>query len=76
MAVSDKFLISAVKRIMDPGTKCDSVLVLEGNQGIGKSTVPRIPAGDEWFSDQLADMGSKDASLQLRGLWNCLNWMF
>jgi predicted P-loop ATPase len=54
---------------MDPGAKCDSVLVLEGKQGIGKSTVPRVLAGDEWFSDQLADMGSKDASLQLRGLW-------
>ena len=69
MAVGEKFLISAVKRIMDPGAKCDSILVLEGKQGIGKSTVPRILAGDEWFSDQLADMGSKDASLQLRGLW-------
>jgi predicted P-loop ATPase len=69
MAVGEKFLISAVKRIMHPGAKCDSMLVLEGRQGIGKSTVPRILAGDEWFSDQLADMGSKDASLQLRGLW-------
>ena len=69
MAVGEKFLIAAVKRIMEPGVKCDSVLVLEGKQGIGKSTVPRILAGDEWFSDQLADMGSKDASLQLRGLW-------
>ena len=69
MAVGEKFLIAAVKRIMDPGAKCDSMLVLEGKQGIGKSTAPRILAGDEWFSDQLADMGSKDASLQLRGVW-------
>ncbi|PWU08141.1 MAG: hypothetical protein C5B51_08290 [Terriglobia bacterium] len=69
MAVGAKFLIAAVKRIMEPGVKCDSVLVLEGQQGIGKSTVPRILAGDEWFSDQLADMGSKDASMQLRGVW-------
>jgi predicted P-loop ATPase len=69
MAIGEKFLISAVSRIMQPGSKCDSVLVLEGKQGIGKSTVPRILAGDDWFSDQLADMGSKDASLQLRGLW-------
>ena len=69
MAVGKKFLIGAVKRILEPGAKCDSVLVLEGQQGIGKSTVPRILAGDEWFSDQLADVGSKDASLQLRGVW-------
>jgi predicted P-loop ATPase len=69
MAVGAKFLISAVKRVMEPGAKCDSVLVLEGQQGIGKSTVPRILAVDDWFSDQLADMGSKDASMQLRGVW-------
>lgn len=69
MAVGEKFLIAAVKRILEPGVKCDSVLVLEGQQGIGKSTVGRILAGDEWFSDQLADMGSKDASMQLRGVW-------
>jgi predicted P-loop ATPase len=69
ISVGEKFLIAAVKRIFDPGAKVDSVLVLEGRQGIGKSTVPRILAGDQWFSDQLADMGSKDASLQLRGLW-------
>ena len=69
MAVGEKFLVAAVKRIMEPGAKCDSVLVLEGKQGIGKSTVPRTLAGDDWFSDQLADMNTKDASLQLRGLW-------
>ena len=57
--VGEKFLISAVKRIMEPGAKCDSVLVLEGHQGIGKSTVGRILASDEWFSDQLADMGEQ-----------------
>ena len=69
MAVGEKFLIAAVNRIMEPGVKFDTVLVLEGEQGLGKSTVPRILAGDEWFSDQLADMGSKDASMQLRGVW-------
>lgn len=69
MAVGEKFLISAVKRILEPGAKCDSMLVLEGAQGIGKSTVPRILAGDEWFSDKLSEMGSKDASMQLRGIW-------
>lgn len=68
-AVGAKFLISAVARIMQPGCKADHLLILEGPQGIGKSTVVRILAGDEWFSDQLADMGSKDSSMQLRGVW-------
>src|SRR5262245_10022638 len=68
MAVGEKFLISAVARVMEPGCKADHVLVLEGPQGIGKSTAARILAGDAWFTDQIADFGSKDASMQLRGI--------
>ena len=41
-AVSRKVLCAAVRRIMDPGCKWDNVLILEGAQGIGKSTVCRI----------------------------------
>jgi predicted P-loop ATPase len=69
MAAGKKFLIAAVARILSPGAKEDHVLVLEGRQGIGKSTVVRILAGDEFYSDQLGEMGSKDASMQLRGIW-------
>jgi predicted P-loop ATPase len=69
MAIGEKFLISAVARVMEPGCKADHLLVLEGPQGIGKSTAARILASDAFFSDQLADMGCKDASMQLRGIW-------
>jgi predicted P-loop ATPase len=69
MAAGRKFLISAIARVMRPGSKADHVLVLEGLQGIGKSTVVRILAGDEFYSDQLGDLDSKDASMQLRGTW-------
>ena len=42
--------------------------ILEGPQGIRKSTALRTIAG-EYFTDELADLGSKDAAMQARGVW-------
>jgi predicted P-loop ATPase len=69
MEAGRKFLISAVARIEQPGCKADHVLVFEGLQGIGKSEVPRILAGDKFFTDDLAELGSKDSGMQVRGVW-------
>jgi predicted P-loop ATPase len=66
--VGASWLISAVARVMRPGCKADGVLILEGQQGIGKSTALRVLAGD-WFGDALPPMASKDASSYLRGAW-------
>jgi predicted P-loop ATPase len=68
IAVGEKFLLSAVARIMKPGVKADCCLILEGEQGIKKSTALRT-LGQPWFTDELADMGSKDAALQTQGVW-------
>jgi predicted P-loop ATPase len=68
-AVGRAWLISAVARAMKPGCQADHMLVLEGPQGIGKSTCARLLCGDAWFSDSLPDMHSKDASIGLRGKW-------
>jgi predicted P-loop ATPase len=67
-AIGRSFLISAVARIMRPGCKCDHVLIFEGPQGIGKSRAARVLT-DPWFSDELAELGSKDASMQTRAIW-------
>ena len=48
--------------------KADCCLILEGTQGIRKSTALRTVAG-EYFTDELADLGSKDAAMQTRGVW-------
>ncbi|MEQ9811698.1 MAG: VapE family protein, partial [Azospirillaceae bacterium] len=61
------WLISAVARVMRPGCQADHMLILEGPQGIGKSSALRILAGDEWFTDNLGDLSSKDARDALRG---------
>ncbi len=49
-AVGKKTLTAAVARIYQPGTKFDTVLILEGAQGIGKSTACAI-LGGKWFGD-------------------------
>lgn len=67
-AVSSKWMISAVARIYIPGCKADCALVLEGPQGIGKSTVLRN-LSHPWFTDEIAAFGTKDASEQTIGVW-------
>lgn len=67
-AVSSKWMISAVARIYTPGCKADCALVLEGKQGLGKSTVLRN-LSFPWFTDEIAAFGTKDASEQTIGVW-------
>lgn len=69
--ISRKFLVAAVARVFRPGIKFDHMLILEGLQGIGKSTVGRILAGEKWFLDSLPDLTDKDAALNLQGIWLC-----
>ena len=69
-AVTRKTLVAAVARIFQPGVKFDSILVLVGEQGMGKSTLfARL--GREWFSDSLSisDMKDKTAPEKLQGYW-------
>lgn len=67
-AVGERWLISAVARVEQPGVKADTCLIAEGRQGTFKSTAFRI-LGGEWFTDDLAEMGSKDSAMQCHGSW-------
>lgn len=66
--VTRKFMTAAVARIYHPGTRFDSMLVLSGPQGIGKSTLPSKLAGN-WFSNSLDDIRGKDAYEAIQGVW-------
>ena len=69
-AVTRKTLCAAIKRVLLPGSKFDSMLVLNGPQGVGKSTLIAKLAG-EWFSDSLnlSDTKDKTAAEKLQGYW-------
>jgi putative DNA primase/helicase len=62
------WLIAAVARVYEPGCKFDNVLILEGDQGVGKSTALGILAG-AWFMDTPFRIGDKDAYQALPGNW-------
>ncbi len=66
--VGKRWLISAVARVMRPGCKADSVMILEGGQGAGKSTAMGV-LGGEWFMDTPFALGDKDSFQAIRGKW-------
>jgi predicted P-loop ATPase len=68
-AFGGRWMISAVARVMQPGVKADHMLILEGPQGSKKSSAIKTLAGADWFTDELAEIGSKDAAQQMRGIW-------
>ncbi len=66
-----RVLIGAVARAMQPGCKFDQMLVLEGAQGVGKSTALAALVPDpEWFTDTVP-MGDSDQRLMeaIAGKW-------
>ncbi len=69
-AVTRKTICAAIARIRNPGIKFDNILVLNGTQGIGKSTLI-AKLGGEWYSDSLSltDMNDKTAAEKLQGYW-------
>jgi predicted P-loop ATPase len=63
------FILSAIARLYSPGCKCDYMLILEGLQGLAKSTVIAV-LGGKWFSDSLPSVSNEaKASQHLRGKW-------
>lgn len=67
-AVTRKIFTAAVARAMVPGTKFDTMLILCGEQGAGKSTlIDTMSRG--WFNDGISTFEGKEASELLQGVW-------
>lgn len=63
-----KVILAMVSRIFDPGCKFDYVLILEGKQGIGKSTLCNL-LGGEWYGDAPLDPKDKDSIPYIHSHW-------
>jgi predicted P-loop ATPase len=67
-----RWAISAAARVLRPGCKVDTMLILEGPQGLKKSTALRVLGtigGKSYYTDEIAEINGKDAAMQLQGVW-------
>lgn len=68
LAASRNFWIAMCARIYQPGCKFDNIIVLEGKQGVRKSSAMSI-VGGKWYMEQKEDVMSKDFFQTLEGIW-------
>lgn len=67
--VGPKWLTGAVARIYEPGCQMDTILVLEGEQGEGKSSACQILGRTQWTRDCTGDLSVKDAAIHIQSVW-------
>ena len=64
------FLLGAINRVFYPGIKYEYMLCLAGGQGVGKSSFVRfLTLQDEWFTDDLSNLGDENVYRKLQGHW-------
>lgn len=68
-AVARSLFISAVARMLTPGCKVDTMIVLEGAQGIGKSKLVQALFATDWHMEITEAPGGLDFYQSLRGKW-------
>jgi predicted P-loop ATPase len=69
-AIGRKMLVAAVRRVRSPGCKFDYIVVLEGAQGVGKSSLLRLLAGEENFTDnEIIGLDKREQQEAIQGVW-------
>ena len=64
-----KWLIAAMARIMQPGCKVDTMLILEGEQGAGKSQLAHALSFGYFTDEHLDPKNAKESAMLLHGSW-------
>ena len=68
-AVGGNFWKSIVARALRPGCKFDNMVILEGEQGIRKSTACLAIVGPSFFMEAHENVMSKDFYISMQGKW-------
>lgn len=63
------WFVAAVKRIFEPGCKFDNMIVLQGEQGIGKSSICDLISLNFSNNISLNEIGNKDLINKLNRTW-------
>jgi len=63
------WFIAAVKRIIEPGSKFDNMIVLQGEQGIGKSAICDLISLNYSNNVSLNEIGNRDLINKLNRTW-------
>jgi putative DNA primase/helicase len=63
------WLVSMVVRAMQPGCQCRSVIVLLGDEDIGKSKLVETLASKEWYRDVSGSLEGKEGHILMKGAW-------
>ena len=70
ISVLKLWMRGAIARAFEPGVKFDTMLVLKGAQGMGKSEFLRKMAHNpDWFNDNFNTVDGDAAAEKLRGMW-------
>ena len=63
------WLVSMVARALKPGCQCRSVIVLMGDENIGKSALVKCLATEAWYRDVSGSLEGKEAHMLMKGVW-------
>lgn len=67
--MTEKWMIAAVKRTIQPGCKFDNMIVLQGSQGIGKSSICERLAKGFFSTISLDEIDNKDIIDKMNKTW-------